>query len=62
MQGRGRPRQWAENMQARFRAGTFARIEALLLDQEDRTDFVREAVEREIERRELVRKAAKAKD
>jgi hypothetical protein len=39
-------------MIARFAAGTFARIEAVLAEDEDRTDFVREAVEREIKRRE----------
>jgi hypothetical protein len=39
-------------MQARFAAGTFARIEVVLGEDEDRTDFVREAVERELQRRE----------
>ena len=39
-------------MVARFTAGTFARIEAVLDKDEDRTDFVREAVERKIKRRE----------
>jgi hypothetical protein len=39
-------------MQARFLAGTFARIEVVLGEDEDRTDFVREAVERELQRRE----------
>lgn len=48
----GRKRRWAEDMQARFPEGTFARIEAVLDDGEDRTDFVRAAVEREIKRRE----------
>lgn len=48
----GRKRQWAEDMVARFAVGTFARIQALLLPNEDRTDFVRAAVEREIKRRE----------
>lgn len=48
----GRKKQWAEDMQARFAEGTFARIARLLDDSEDRTDFVREAVEREISRRE----------
>jgi hypothetical protein len=48
----GRPRRWAEDMQARFAAGTFKRIKAVLGDDEDRTDFVREAVERELRRRE----------
>jgi hypothetical protein len=48
----GRPRQWQEDMQARFPAGTFKRIKAVLREKEDRTDFVREAVERELRRRE----------
>lgn len=47
-----RTRQWSEDMQARFPAGTFERIAAVLVDKEDRTDFVREAVERELKRRE----------
>jgi hypothetical protein len=48
----GRKKQWAEDMQARFAEGTFARIAATLFGKEDRTDFVREAVERELKRRE----------
>jgi hypothetical protein len=48
----GRPRRWAEDMVARFPAGTFKRIEATLKEGEDRTDFVREAVARELKRRE----------
>ncbi len=59
----GRKKRWAEDMQARFQEGTFARIEAVLSEtfsdpdsdivrKEDRTDFVREAVERELTRRE----------
>lgn len=48
----GRKKRWSEDMQARFPAGTFARIEAVLEDGEDRTDLVRAAVEREIKRRE----------
>jgi hypothetical protein len=35
-------------MVARFRAGTFERIAAVLEDDEDRTSFVRKAVEREL--------------
>jgi hypothetical protein len=46
-----RRREWSENMTARFTAGTFARITAVLKENEDRTDFVREAVERELKRR-----------
>ena len=48
----GRLRRWAEDMQARFPAGTFMRIGAVLRENEDRTDFVRDAVERELHRRE----------
>lgn len=56
----GRTKQWAENMQARFPAGTFEKINATLAPGEDRTDFVRAAVDREIKRRE--RDAAKKAD
>jgi hypothetical protein len=45
-------KKWAEDMGARFPKGTFARIAAVLSPTEDRTDFVREAVERELQRRE----------
>ena len=38
-------------MQARFPKGTFRRIKAVLKEGEERTDFVREAVERELTRR-----------
>lgn len=55
----GRKKQWSEDMQARFAAGTFDRIADVLIGEEDRTDFVRDAVEREIKRRE--RTAAKPK-
>jgi hypothetical protein len=48
----GRKKRWAEDMQARFPEGTFDRIQAVLEDGEDRTDFVRQAVERELKRRE----------
>lgn len=48
----GRPPQWAEDMQARFAEGTFARIAKVTVANESRTDFVREAVERELKRRE----------
>ncbi len=50
--GMGRRKMWAEDMQARFTEGTFDRIEAVLEDGEDRTEFVRQAVERELRRRE----------
>lgn len=48
----GRVKKWSENMQARFAAGTFERIEAVLENYEDRTEFVRSAVERELRQRE----------
>ena len=48
----GRKKMWAEDMVARFSEGTFERIEAALDDDEDRTDFVRAAVEKELKRRE----------
>lgn len=51
----GRPRKWAEDMQARFPAGTFDRVAAVLSEGEDRTDFVRAAVERELQRREVLK-------
>lgn len=47
-----RPKQYVEEMVARFLAGTFARIAAVLAAGEDRADFVRAAVSREIARRE----------
>jgi hypothetical protein len=50
--GVGRKKRWSEDMQARFPEGTFERINAVLEDGEDRTDFVREAVEKELKRRE----------
>jgi hypothetical protein len=48
----GRKKMWAEDMQARFPEGTFDRIDAVLDEGEERTAFVREAVERELKRRE----------
>ena len=48
-----------ENMVARFLPGTFKRIQGVLVGREDRADFVREAVEKELKRRE--RTAAKPK-
>lgn len=48
----GRKKRWSEDMVARFAEGTFARMDAVREDGEDRTDFIREAVERELKRRE----------
>lgn len=47
----GRPRINDEQTPARFPAGTLARIDAATGDGEKRSDFIREAVERELERR-----------
>lgn len=44
-----------EQTPARFAEGTLARIDALLNEKEKRSDFIREAVEREINRRERLR-------
>lgn len=48
----GRKKRWSEDMQARFQEGTFERIAAALKPTEDRTEFVRVAVENELNRRE----------
>lgn len=47
-----RAKNFVEQMVARFRAGTFARIKLVLRHDETRTDFVQEAVEAELKRRE----------
>lgn len=52
----GRKKQWMEEMQARFAEGTFERIADVLGQNEDRTDFVRTAVDNEIRRRNRSRK------
>jgi hypothetical protein len=57
----GRKKRWSEDMLARFPEGTFERIEAVLAEREDRTDFVRAAVERELERRETTRERGRRK-
>jgi hypothetical protein len=50
-----RPIKYLEFMVARFPTGTFDRIAAVLTSTEDRADFVRAAVERELKRREHAR-------
>jgi hypothetical protein len=50
--GMGRKKRWPERTAIKFAAGTFERIAAVLAEGEDRMAFMREAVEREIERRE----------
>ena len=46
-----RAKLWHEDMVARFPEGTFEQIKAVLREREERTDFVREAVARELKRR-----------
>src|SRR3546814_5215375 len=48
----GRPRINAEKTMARFPEGTLGRIKAVLRDGENQSDFMREAVELELRRRE----------
>ena len=48
----GRPRLWHERMGVKFARGTFARINAVLREDEKKMSFVRDLVMREIERRE----------
>jgi hypothetical protein len=48
----GRKRINDEQTPARFPAGTLERIDAVLDDGEKRSDLIREAVERELNRRE----------
>jgi hypothetical protein len=53
----GRPRQWHEDMMARFSEGTFARMDAVRRPHEARTEFIREAVDRELKRRDKKRQS-----
>lgn len=48
----GRPQINHEQTPARFPKGTLARIDAALAEGEARSDLIREAVERELKRRE----------
>jgi predicted DNA-binding protein len=48
----GRPKINEEQTPARLPAGTLARIDAALDDGEKRADLIREAIERELKRRE----------
>lgn len=47
----GRKKIWDEAARTRFAEGTFERIDAVRENGEDRSDFVRAAVERELIRR-----------
>jgi hypothetical protein len=54
----GRKKEFSEDMRARFPKGTFDRIGKVLREGEDRTEFVRTAVEIVIRRRERKKKEA----
>lgn len=43
--------EYPEKREAAFRAGTLARVQSALTDGENQVGFIREAVERELERR-----------
>ena len=55
-----RAKKFFDEMLARFHAGTFERIAAVLAPTEDRAEFVRSAVERELKRRETADRRSKA--
>lgn len=48
----GRKKQWTERITLPMAGGTTARIDAALADGEVRLDLIREAIERELKRRE----------
>ncbi len=48
----GRKMEYPEKREAAFREGTLARVQAALRDDETQVGFIREAVERELYRRE----------
>lgn len=50
--GVGRKKLWRENVNLTLPEGAKARMDALLKDGEDRLDLIREAIERELKRRE----------
>ena len=54
-----RQKKYPEQTLIRLAEGSFEKIKGLLLPTEDRTDFFREAVEREIKRRERLAKRGK---
>jgi hypothetical protein len=53
-----RVKKFFERMLMRFPTGTIERIDAVLAPTEDRAEFVRAAVERELKRRERTKVAA----
>lgn len=58
----GRPKQFDERIQLTLVDGTTARIDALLTGDEYRLDFIRAAIEAEIEKRRTAKPPVRAKD
>lgn len=58
----GRPKQFDERIQLTLVDGTTARIDALLDGDEYRLDFIRTAIEAEIEKRRTSKPHVRAKD
>ena len=50
----GRTKKWHENVNLTLAAGAKARMDAALRDGEDRLDLIREAIERELARRDRI--------
>ena len=48
----GRTKKWHENVNLTLPLGAKARMDAVLSDGEDRLDLIREAIEKEVVRRE----------
>lgn len=57
----GRKLRWPERVMAKLAAGTLARIALVLERKEERTAFLRDAIDREIERRERLEKKRRNK-
>lgn len=58
----GRPKQFDERIQLTLVDGTTARIDALLNGDEYRLDFIRTAIEAEIDKRRIAKPRGRAKD
>lgn len=57
----GRKKLWKENVNLTLPEGAKARMDAALKDGEDRLDLIRQAIERELDRRERAAKRASEK-
>ena len=59
--GMGRRKLWTENINLTLPEGAKARMDAALKEGEDRLDLIRQAIERELDRRERAAKRASEK-